>query len=114
MSKENEQKQAVQPLTVELVGEMRRALIRLHDLQSQAVETPGKQEEVGNIQTFVGQSLITNASEFIGAWLTVQNEYAPMVRTVAVLLDRAGSIRAQAQGAIKAQAAKSLVQLSTP
>lgn len=99
-------------LTGELVNQMRKALVRLTELKSNAVETPGKQQEIENLQDFVGQVLISNAGEFIGTWLTVNNEYAPMVRSFAILLDRASAFRAQAQAAKNVQTAKNLVQLT--
>jgi hypothetical protein len=77
------------PLSNEQVLEMRRAYLRLQELTSSSLTMPGKDEEIENIKHFIGSILVTHASEFIGAWLTMNNEYGPLIAAVSKVLGRA-------------------------
>jgi hypothetical protein len=98
-------------LTIPLVLKMREAVLRLRELSGKAVVEKTDGEERQNLEQFLVQMFMTNASEFIGAHLTVQNEYAPIINAVATILNRATMATQARMQQAKAEKAGKIVSL---
>lgn len=72
---------------------MRKAIIRLNELQSSKVATPTSEAEVQGLQNFLASALTANADEFIATWLVCTNEYMTLVRAWTAFSARCSSIQ---------------------
>ena len=79
-------------LNEEIVTKMGGALDRLAVLgESKIFTTEQAAEKRGNEQ-FLQNTLLEHAPELLGAWITVRNQYVPLVRGFATLLMNANQL----------------------
>lgn len=64
---------------------------KLNDLSEKADEA-----QIKALQEFVIEKLFTHASEFLGCWIVLQEEYDPLIRGFSGLLARAHQTLAEA------------------
>lgn len=72
-------------LTKQLVTELGGALDRLEVLSQQSIFTTETAAEKRGQEAFLQRALLEHAPELLGAWVTIQEQYAPLVRGFAAL-----------------------------
>jgi hypothetical protein len=91
------------PLTINQIAQMQAAYIKLGELLSSKLTTPTKDAEMEGLKKFLHNSLLAHADEFLGAWVTLNREYQPLLMAVSGILARVDDIRARTAAAQAAQ-----------
>src|SRR6267142_1750518 len=100
------------PLTQAKATQIAEAYARFSQLRGTAIKTPTADAELKGLSEFLANELINHASEFIGCWFAVRNEYEPILGLLARVSQRIHGINAMQQSAAAAPAAESnVVQL---
>lgn len=79
-------------LTEQIVTELGGALERLQALGEAKIFTTEQAAEKRGLEAFVQRALSEHAQELLGAWLTVQKQYVPLVRGFAFLMMNATNL----------------------
>lgn len=82
------------PLTRELAGQMIAALHTINNIENNPDrdKQPTDEVAVADAKLFLEKNFVEHASEFLGSWIAVANEYEPMVASFAALQRRASAI----------------------
>jgi flagellar biosynthesis component FlhA len=67
-------------LTQKQIDELAGALHRLKELNSKAIKESTDASETRGLNAFLQSNLMNHAEEFIACWITVQNEYRPLLQ----------------------------------
>lgn len=65
---------------------------RLHELASQAVETPNRETEIVALQNNLAGALLTYGPELLGSWHLQKREYEPMIGVFATIIQRSHQV----------------------
>jgi len=95
----NENKSQFKPLTHEKINDMLAAIRRINAIHTQAIKQQSDQAELESATTYLAQSFLQHAGEFLGTWITVANEYEPLVAAWASFNSRTAGYAAQKQAA---------------
>lgn len=101
MSNTNQQQRAT--LTQEQAMQLAQSYARFEFLRNATIKQPKDDAELRGLTEFMASTFIDHASEFIGCWFGVKNEYEPLLNIFAQALNRVDGIRAQHQAAVQAQ-----------
>jgi hypothetical protein len=75
----NEKQNKFQPVTRELVGGMLAAIQRINAIHASPLKKVTDDAELESATTYLAQNFLQHAGEFLGTWITVANEYEPLV-----------------------------------
>ena len=89
------------PLTEKIVSEMGGALQRIEELSTKAIIETSDAAERRGLEQFLTRALLEHAPELLGSWVTVRQEYAPLVRGFASLIKNADSILVRPQTSVR-------------
>lgn len=89
------------------------AYARLKELTSSAVSNPKDDAEKAGLQNFLTGAFFTHAEEFFGCWVTLNQEYIPLITGFTALMNRALA-RIDAQAKFRSQAAQASAVTETP
>lgn len=106
-----------QPLTRAIAEQIGNDFTRLHELLSQTVETPQREQEIAALQNSIASAMLHYGPELLGAWHLQKREYEPMMGVFATILARTHQIldqrtRAAQPDPVKEVPAKNIVTLS--
>lgn len=88
---------------------------RLKQIHNTVIKTAALEEEAQVLLTTLGNTLLIHAAEFINAWLTVADEYMPLVNGFLSLQQRAANLAARrAQLLAEATASSQPSNIITP
>lgn len=92
----NTEQTKFKPVTRELVEGMVAAIQRINQIHSSVVKKVTDEGEIEAATTYLAQNFLQHAGEFLGTWITVANEYEPLVSAWAGFNNRvAGFIAAK-------------------
>ncbi len=95
------------PLTHAEGTQLGEVYARWVELRNQSIKTPTSAAEIKGCAEFLGNTLVAHASEFIGCWMAVRNEYEPMLGLLSRVSQRiAGINKQQADARASAEAAQ--------
>jgi hypothetical protein len=80
------------PLNQDEATKIAGAFARLHELKSAVIKTDTANAEQKGLQEYLAAAMVEHASEFIGCWFAVRNEYEPLIGLVARISQRVSGI----------------------
>ena len=98
------QRKQIAALTAEEFEKIGGALQRINEIRDAAIKKPTDDAELAELIAFAGKGLIDHAPELLGCWITVRQEYQPLLHVAAGFLRRVDAINAQAYQRTAAQA----------
>jgi len=90
-------------LTVQLVTALGGAAYDLRVLNSKTIVEKDDDAKRTALRSFVAKTMTEHVDEFVTAWFALENEYRPLLRSVATLLEHSTAILARKQEIIAAQ-----------
>lgn len=83
-----------QPLDKSLAEQMITALHSINNIQHNPDRVPQPEDEsqLSSLRSFLADNFVLHASEFLGSWIAVANEYEPLVSAFAALQRRASGL----------------------
>jgi hypothetical protein len=104
------------PLTQDEATKIAGAYTRFMELRGQAIKTPTADAELAGTVEYLSHALLEHASEFIGCWFAIRNEYEPLIGVLAQVSQRVVGVVASRHAAIaeRSQAVQSNVVQLTP
>ena len=84
------------PLDRSLAEQMASALYTINNITQNPnyVKQPDDEIKLKALKLFLSNSFVDHASEFLGSWMAVANEYEPLVHSFAALQRRAAGLNA--------------------
>lgn len=79
-------------LTVRDIASLRAAYVKLAENLSSKLTTPTKDAEVKGLKEYIANTMLVHADEFLGAWITLNREYQPMLMGLSGLFARVQDI----------------------
>lgn len=83
------------PLSRETIQKMIEALREINRINTKAIKERDDDAKLAMATSFLGSNLMRHAREFLGTWLTVANEYEPLVQAFGTLQLRAANFAAE-------------------
>jgi hypothetical protein len=91
------------PITRQEIQQLGENYARFVYLQNATIKQPKDDAEIAGLVSYLGRFFIDHASEFIGSWFAVRNEYEPLIGLVAAITRRASGLIAHQDAMAKAQ-----------
>jgi hypothetical protein len=102
------------PLTADEAMKLGGAYQRFSELRGLVVQTPTSEAELKGLTEYLATTLIDHASEFIGCWFAVRNEYEPILGLLARIGERVSGIHAQNAAKHQAQSQAATADSAEP
>jgi hypothetical protein len=96
---EQQNQNQFKPVTHELINNMLAAIRRINSIHTAEIKRPTDDSELEQATTYLAQNFLAHAGEFLGTWITVANEYEPLVASWASFNARTAGYAAQKQAA---------------
>jgi hypothetical protein len=93
-------------LSQEQAMQLAQSYARFEFLRNATIKQPKDDAELRGLTEFMARTFIDHASEFIGCWFGVKNEYEPMLNIFAQMFNRVTGIQAQHAALVQAQRAQ--------
>lgn len=77
------------PINREQITQLSEAYARFVFLRNATIKQPKDDAELRGLTEFMAQFFIDHASEFIGSWYAVRNEYEPLIGLITQIARRA-------------------------
>ena len=79
-------------LTREIFSQMILAYQKLAALANKTIKEPNDEADITGYRTFLARAFLSHGPEFLNAWMIATEEYTPLVKSIACILQRSGAM----------------------